>query len=209
MATRAELRKRAREALGNNIFKAGWLFALLAAFITQAILSAAGFTYVLPLILTGPLMMGLYAYFLGRARRTVAQDSIGTLFNGFKGDVGGNILTGLLISVFTALWTILFIIPGIVKSYAYSMAYFIKLDHPEYTATQAITESRKLMKGHKMNLFLLDLSFLGWMIVGALCLGIGTLWVTPYQYAARAEFYKEITGNATAEIPVSDSTIVI
>ncbi len=206
MIPASEFRRRARETLGGHIFQAPWLFALLAALIANAILGVAGITYVVSLILTGPIMIGLNSYFLARVRRSTPYDNLNPLFDGFRRNVGDNILVGLLINIFTMLWTLLFIIPGIVKAYSYSMAYYIKLDHPEYTATQAITESRKLMNGHKADLFLLDLSFLGWIIVGALCFGIGTLWVTPYQLAARTEFYKALVG-PTVEIPELETNI--
>lgn len=206
MIPASEFRRRARETLGGHIFRAPWLFALLAAAIANAILSISGFTYVLPLILTGPIMIGMQGYFLAIARRSTPYDNMNPLFDGFRRNFGDNMLLGLLIYVFTMLWSLLFIIPGIVKTYSYSMAYYIKLDHPEYTATQAITESRRLMNGHKADLFLLDLSFLGWIIVGALCFGIGTLWVTPYQQAARAEFYKALIG-PPAEIPELETNI--
>ena len=196
MATRPELRKRARDLLGGNIFKAEWLFALLASAIASAILSISGFTVILPLILMGPVTIGLYGYFLARIRKTAPHDDLGQLFGGFKGDLSGNIITGLLITLYTWLWSILFVIPGIVKFYSYSMALYIKIDHPEYTATQAITESRKLMSGHKMELFLLDLSFIGWYIVGSICFSVGVLWVVPYHYAARTEFYAELVGES-------------
>ena len=205
MTTRPELRKRARDLLGGNIFKAEWLFALLMVAIAQAILSISGFTVILPLILTGPVWIGISSYFLGRVRGKTPHEDFGPLFDGFKNDIGGNMITGLLIGLYTMLWSLLFVIPGIVKSYTYSMAYYVKLDHPEYTATQAITESRKIMNGHKMELFLLDLSFIGWYIVGSLCFGIGTLWVMPYHYAARTEFYKELVGDPIVVTPEFDS----
>ena len=78
------------------------------------------------------------------------------------------------------------------KAYSYSMAYYIKLDHPDYGWNACISASRQLMNGHKWEKFVLDLSFLGWIIVGALCLGVGTLWVTPYMEAANAQFYEYV-----------------
>ncbi len=72
------------------------------------------------------------------------------------------------------------------------MSFYIKADHPEYDWRQCINESKAMMYGHKWELFVLDLSFIGWMIVGALCLGIGTLWATAYQSAARAQFYESL-----------------
>ena len=117
---------------------------------------------------------------------------LGDMFRGFQDDFGGTFLIGLMTSLFTFLWSLLFVIPGIVKMYAYSMAYYIKLDHPDYGWKACIDESRQLMDGHKWEKFVLDLCFLGWIIVGSLCLGVGTLWVTPYMEATNAQFYEYV-----------------
>ena len=117
---------------------------------------------------------------------------LGDMFKGFSSDFGQNLLIGLMTAIFTALWSLLLIVPGIVKAYSYSMVYYIKADHPEYDWRQCIAESQAMMNGHKMDLFILDLSFIGWMIVGSLCLGVGTLWVSAYMEAARAHFYESI-----------------
>ena len=82
------------------------------------------------------------------------------MFRGFQDDFGGTFLIGLMTSLFTFLWSLLFVIPGIVKMYAYSMAYYIKLDHPDYGWKACIDESRQLMDGHKWEKFVLDLMFL-------------------------------------------------
>lgn len=143
------------------------------------------------LLLTGPITYGLSKLFLKQARDN--QDMVfSDLFNGFKEDFGGTFLINLMTVIFVFLWSLLFVFPGIVKAYAYSMAYYIKADHPDYDWKACINESKRLMTGHKGELFVLDLSFIGWYIVGALCLGVGTLWVTPYHQAARAHFYQTI-----------------
>lgn len=205
MISRPELRARARKTLGGNLFCNQWLFPLLVAIIISAATTIAGYTFVLVIVLTGSIMVGSAAYFIGIVRGNKADD-LNPLVNGFKDDFGGNLVTGLLVTLFTFLWSLLFIIPGIVKSYSYAMTYFIKNDKPGITGQQAITESRNMMKGHKMELFLLDLSFIGWYIVGALCLGIGTLWVTPYHQTARAHFYEELKGvPVVVEAPATDA----
>lgn len=99
----------------------------------------------------------------------------------------------LRINIFTFLWTLLFIIPGLIKSYAYSMAGFILTENPEMTAKEAMEVSQKMMRGNKWRLFCLNLSFIGWNILGVLSLGIGMLWVNPYHNAAVAAFYDEIS----------------
>ena len=90
------------------------------------------------------------------------------------------------------------------------MIFYIKADHPEYDWRRCFEESKQLTKGHKLDLFILDLSFIGWSIVGALCLGIGSLWVLAYRYATQAQCYKvlksEKMGNAEQDtIPTADS----
>ncbi len=189
-----ELRRRARQVLGGGIFTNQWVFALLVSLIGSAII---GFTssFIIGLIVIGIVNIGVYKYYLSRSRNNIKYDNFEILIDGVKGDVGGNVGLGLLITIFTFLWSLLFVVPGIVKSYAYSMAYYIKIDHPEYTATQAIDESRKIMNGNKMKLFLLDLSFIGWIILGALCFGVGTLWVNAYMQASRTEFYRDLIGD--------------
>ena len=192
MTSASEIRRRARETLGGNIFKSPWLYALLVGIITAAIASVASFIPVGSILIAGPIAIGTGAYFLNRVRRRVEYDNLEILFDGVRNDLGDNIIIGILNGVFIALWSLLFVIPGIVKSYSYSMAYYIKLDHPEYTPTEAITESRRLMDGNKMRLFCLHLSFIGWAIVSFFTLGIGMLWLIPYMNAANAEFYQDL-----------------
>ncbi|MDO4811556.1 MAG: DUF975 family protein [Eubacteriales bacterium] len=191
--TRQELKARARAQLGKNIFGSIWMYALLACFIVGAISAAAG--SVIPgvgaLIVIGPMSYGLNYVFLKQARDG-QEMQLGDLFKGFTDDFGQTFLIGLMTGIFTFLWSLLFVIPGIVKAYAYSMAYYIKIDHPEYDWRQCIDESQAMMKGHKGELFMLDLSFIGWLIVGSMCLGVGTLWVTPYMEASHAQFYESI-----------------
>ncbi len=188
----SEIRARARAALGSSIFSGAWLFALLFTLVVSVINSILSFTGIGTLIIYGLLSIGLANYFVGRVRGTVVHDDFNSVFDAAKNDIGGNIILGILYNIFIALWTCLFIIPGIVKSCSYAMTFYIKNDHPEMTATEAITESRRMMDGYKMKYFVLQLSFIGWYIVGALCLGIGALWVTPYVSAASAVFYEEL-----------------
>src|SRR5690606_11316295 len=102
------------------------------------------------------------------------------------------ILLGFLIGIFTFLWSLLLVIPGIIKSLSYSQAYFIIKDHPEMSVLDAITESRHRMNGYKWKYFLLNLSFIGWGILSILTLGIGLLWLVPYITASYAAFYNDL-----------------
>lgn len=188
--TRAELKARAREQLGGGIFKNAWMVALAACLLIALIQTAAG--SVLPgigmILVLGPLEYSKRYMFLKQARDGQPMQ-LGDMFRGFQDDFGGTLLIGFLTGLFTALWSLLFVIPGIVKYYAYSMAYYVKADHPDYNWKACVDESRRLMNGHKWEKFVQDLSFIGWTIVGSLCLGVGTLWVTPYVYATEAQFY--------------------
>ncbi len=192
MFTCAEIRRRARRALGNQIFSTEWLFALLVSLVVSGILGLASSFVILPLLIGGPLTFGLNQYYLNLSRRAGKADSVEPIIDGFRIDLSGNIITGLLISLYTFLWSLLFFIPGIVKNLSYSMAFYIKADHPELSASQAITASRRFMDGYKMKLFFLYLSFIGWIFVGAFCCGIGTLWVDAYMKAATTEFYLQV-----------------
>ena len=197
---RAELKARGRAQLGGGIFQNLWMMGLAVCLLIGLLESAA--TTILPaigaLIVIGPLEYGQAYIFLKQARdRQPVQ--LGDMFRGFQDDFGGTFLIGFLSQLFVALWSLLFLIPGIVKSYAYSMAYYVKLDHPDYGWKACIDESRRLMDGHKWEKFVLDLSFLGWILVGALCLGVGTLWVTPYMAATEAQFYEYVRSCAAED----------
>ena len=95
-------------------------------------------------------------------------------------------------SLYVTLWSLLFLIPGFVKALSYAMTPFILAEHPELTVSQAITLSETMMDGHKMDLFLLGLTFLGWELLCVLTLGIGFLWLNPYINATYAAFYRQL-----------------
>ena len=100
----------------------------------------------------------------------------------------------ILQSIYILLWSLLFIIPGIIASYSYAMTEYILADHPELSANEAISKSKQMMDGNKWRLFCLQFSFIGWSILCLLILGIGNLWLTPYKQAATAAFYREVSG---------------
>ena len=198
--TISEIKTKARAQLGNNIFSQSWIAGLLILLIEGLIIGFAGSVTagIVTILAVGPLSYGVARIFLTSSRegKDLSTDNIGDIFKGFTEDFGGTFLIGLLSGIFVFLWSLLFIVPGIIKAYAYSMAYYVKCDHPEYDWKQCITESRRIMNGHKGKLFLLDLSFIGWYIVGALCLGIGTFWVDAYVTAAHTQFYESIKDTA-------------
>ena len=149
-------------------------------------------------LITGPFTYGLcktfYDLVMGGER--VKLD---TVFSGFR-KYGETVLLGFMVSLFTALWSLLFIVPGIVKAFAYSMSYYVKAEHPEYTWRQCMDQSQSLMRGYKGRYFVLQLSFIGWYIVGSLAFGIGVLWVYPYHECTNANFYAWLTAQKRTEI---------
>ena len=140
-------------------------------------------------ILLLPLAWGYLVYFL----LLIREENIDyeRLFDGFSQYVRIT-LAELLKGIYVLLWLFLFIIPGFVKSYSYAMTEFILKDHPEMSGEEAICQSMKMMQGHKMQLFLLDLSMIGWLILSFLTLGIGFLFLVPYNYSAHAHFYEDL-----------------
>ena len=103
-----------------------------------------------------------------------------------------NAVSILLVYLYTLLWPLLFIVPGIIKGLAYSLTPFIVKDNPQLSPNQAINLSMKMMKGHKFDLFYLYLSFIGWILLAMLTLGIGLLWVIPYMQTSMAAFYLDV-----------------
>lgn len=98
----------------------------------------------------------------------------------------------LAMYILVFLWTLLLIIPGIIKKYSYSMTPYILHEYPELGASEAIHRSRMMMRGHKFDLFWLQLSFIGWFFLCLLTAGIGFLWLVPYYQTAKAAFYEEV-----------------
>lgn len=105
---------------------------------------------------------------------------------------GKSILLSFLIWIFTILWSLLFVIPGIIKAYSYRMAFFILADNPELSANEALQKSKEMMKGHKLDLFVLDLSFIWWFLLVAITFGVASIYVAPYVGATQANFYKSL-----------------
>lgn len=126
------------------------------------------------------------------------EQKIDDLFSCFQ-DYGKTFRLGFFRDIRVFLWSLLFIIPGILAHYNYSMAAFIMLDHPEYTENQCLEESKRLMYGKRWRLFCLELSFIGWYFLSVLSFGIGSIWVCPYENVTYAVFYRHISAPQTDE----------
>ena len=192
MKTNGEIRAAARARLGGGIFGNYWLTALVAVVIYAALSSVLS-CFAIGVVFFGVLSVGYAAFFLTLSRRNVA-DVANMLYSVKSGErFTHSILVGLFTMVFTFLWSLLFLIPGIVKSYAYALAPYLAVEREDLDARECIAESARLMEGHKWQLFLLDLSFIGWYLLGLLCCCIGIYFVEPYRQAARTEFYCSLT----------------
>ena len=140
-------------------------------------------------ILGGTLQLG-YAQFLLK-QHDGKETEFNDLFSQFD-RFGAGFAQHFLRNLYVALWSLLFIIPGIIKSLSYAMTPFLMADNPNLTASQAIDLSKELMEGHKSELFILDLTFIGWNILCAMTLNLGYIGLNPYQNAAHAAFYRQL-----------------
>jgi uncharacterized membrane protein len=178
-----------------NRLRGNWTTMVVIGLVYLVLLSVMGGSTVIGvgaiavLILGGPLMLGLVNCFLALCRNKTVN--IEDLFSGFHNFMNSMVLY-IINTIFIALWSLLFVIPGIIKTYSYSMSYYILADNPGMEANEARKMSMQLMHGNKWRLFCLHLSFLGWLILCALTFGILTFWVFPYIQTAQAEFYQEL-----------------
>ncbi len=108
--------------------------------------------------------------------------------------------------IYIFLWSLLFIIPGIIAGYSYAMTGYILAENPELSSKEAIERSKQMMEGNRFRLFCLELSFIGWSILCIFTLGIGDLWLTPYMQAALAAFYRDVSGTEyKTETPLQET----
>lgn len=158
------------------------------------------------ILVTNVITMGSATWF-HRAIKTEGL-KMEEMFWTFKEDYSGNVLLMFLIMLYTFLWSLLFAIPGIVKAYSYSLAIYIKSENPQISASQAIELSKKMTNGRKMDLFVLDLSYIGWFLLSSITFNIlGILYVLPYYQAAKAFAYEEIKAEAISKQVVTESEL--
>ena len=135
------------------------------------------------------LTLGLTSYYLKISRNEDAE--VGELFS--KGNIFlKGVVISFLVALVVGLGCILLIVPGIILAFCYSMTTYILIDNPEVGITDAMKQSREMMNGHKMDFFMLGLSFVGWYILSFLTCGILFLYVMPYIYVATSNFYNQI-----------------
>ncbi|RSK25830.1 DUF975 family protein [Bacillus sp. HMF5848] len=170
----------------NNVYD-GELGLILIPLIILVVLFALVIGLAIRIILGYPLEVGGMRYFVRASKK---EANLGNLVFAFNKNHYISIVKAMLYkAVLVFLWFLLLIIPGIIKAYAYSLVPYILSDNPNIGYKQAVALSNKMTKGEKMDIFVLDLSFLGWFILGALAFGVGILFVLPYYNATKAELY--------------------
>ena len=196
---RAELKAKAKERIKGKI---GILFVI--TLIIGAISAVSG--CLLGLVPGGGLVATIVitpAFALSTARVYLMVSRGGNpaandAFSGFD-DFFSAFKVTLLTGLYIFFWSLLFLIPGIVKSYAYSMSLYILAENKGKSARECIKESMAMTDGHKMDLFVLDLSFIGWIYLGVLTLGIAYIWIIPYYNATRVNAYQSF--KPVVEVP--------
>lgn len=191
--TRQQIKSMAKEQIKGNI---GILF--LITLIIGVISGAAGAvcsfipavgSLIPTVIITPAFTISVIRVYqnLAKGKKPEAKDA----FNGFD-DFWSAFKASFLVGLFTFLWSLLFVIPGIIKSISYSQTMYIVAENPGIGALEAIDRSKKMMDGHKMDYFVLGLSFIGWMLLGGLTFGILYIWLTPYMSATMINFYNDL-----------------
>lgn len=178
----------------------GYIGSLLEVLSPENVLASLSFSNISNILslLALPLSWGLTVSLL-RNHREESVD-LENLFDGFRGGRYTRVFCALfLVNLFTFLWALLLIIPGIMKAFSYALTPYIIMDEPELTARQAITRSCEIMQGRRWKLFCLYLSFIGWGILSLLTFGIGFLWLVPYMNASIAAFYEDARAEYEAE----------
>ncbi len=198
MWTRAELKGRAKAGL-KQYYWYGVLMVLAEGAIAGGASLVASFIPLLNFV-AGPvvalfvvnvLIVGLFSYFT-QSTETESNVGIDALFGGFKGNCMNVVAVMFFKGLFQFLWSLLFCIPGVIKSYEYRMIPYLAAEFPEKDRKEIFAMSKQMMDGNKFDTFILDLSFTGWFLLGCLPCGLGLLFVMPYYYATRSELYLQL-----------------
>lgn len=198
MILRSELKQNAKDQLKNNwglaigIIIVCTLISGIPNLLAEIDSESFAISIIIPiitLVITGPLTIGQCKFFINLANRSNPKFSdLWYGFNNMLRAIGVTLLVGVIVFI----GTILFIIPGIILAFMYSQVYYIMAENPEMSIMNCLKESARIMKGHKMDLFILELSFLGWGILMVITLGIAGLYVLPYYNATLTNFYLDI-----------------
>lgn len=203
---RAELKSLAKAQIKGKI---GILFliTLLIGLISGAATAILGMIPVVGSLIAAVIVTPAFALSIYRVYLLVAEGTkpeVKDAFSGFD-DFWSAFKLTFLVGLYTFLWSLLLYIPGIVKSISYSMSFYILAENKGKSARECIRESMAMTDGHKWELFVLSLSFIGWALLGAITLGIGYIWIVPYMQATFTNAYKLLKGEPAAETPVIEA----
>lgn len=192
---RVSMKEHAKQQIRGKIFTLLAMYIIIAAVSLVASFILGGFSWIVTLLISGPITFAWASVYLGITKRS-RMPLFGDLISGFKGDnFLRNFIAYLRYSIFTFLWSLLFIIPGIIKSIAYSQMFYFLAEDDKMEAGAAQRKSMEVMEGHKWEYFVLQLSFIPWHILGALTFGIAYIWVIPYMETTFAEYHVRLTGS--------------
>jgi len=222
MLDRKELKSVAKEQIQGNI---GILFIckLIVFFI---VVVASSLPTITPFLSVSPVLAGLIGFVGSFATiilvppfmlsfamiylklREGQSPVVGHIFNGYS-IMGKSIWLYILMQIFIFLWSLLLLIPGLIKAYAYMLSFYILAENPGMTAREALRESKRITKGYKWSLFVLGLSFLLWALLGIITFGIALIYVIPYYEATFANAYKKIQAEQAEnpEQPFEETTV--
>lgn len=192
------LMQQARESLSGR-----WGLAIGTSVLVGLVRGALGALSML--LLGGPLAQGNGHFYLAISRDT--DPKLDDAFKGFN-NFGTSLGAFLLVGIFSFLWSLLFVIPGIIARLSYAMTFYIMADNPAIGAMEAIDESKRMMNGHKWKLFRMHLRFAGLGILCIFTLFIGLFWLIPFMHVCMAKFYDDINGHEEKEEDVSDHILV-
>lgn len=223
-SSRKELKARAKQALRVNYWHAFGmtLLTLLIMGIIDSIITIVSGSYntesysiarhiagwilslITVLFVAIPISTGLTRYFIKSAHDAPYTNN---LFHVYKNGLSNTILINIMQNIFVILWSLLLIIPGIIKSYQYSMIGYMLAENPKLDRKRAFELTKKMMNGNKWRLFVLELSFIGWYILSVLTFGIGIIFLLPYVQATNAQFYLELKKNAIDKGIINESEL--
>lgn len=166
-----------------------WVSAVVATLILMVILGAVSATYLGELVLYGPLMFGYILFMMCLVDTRVSNMDL--LFKGFSRFVE-TLVAGLIYTVAVSIGSLLLIVPGIIVGLGLSMTIFIMAEDDKISGIDALQQSWNMMQGHKMELFMLNIRFIGWGLLCLLTCGIGYLWLMPYMYVTNLYFYRQL-----------------
>lgn len=170
--------------------------------------SLNGLGFVLSILLVWPLQYSLYNAFLALTRGSQASVWENTK-SAFKRTYSVLLPAALLMYIIIVLLSVITLgIAGIIFAYAYRMTPYVINDYPNLSAKEALKISREMMKGHKWDLFVLDISFIGWWLLAIMTMGVGCLWLTPYQCTAAAHFYEDLKAEKIVDTDTPESETI-